>query len=103
MPIFFIGLINSDMQPPGVEVFYQLLFATGEGIIRYVAGLYLPRQALSVSQRLSRKVGVQLQLPHRLSSSVCLVLKLALPFSSTFSFAMASRRFLTTVSLVKPY
>ena len=66
------------MQPPGVEVFYQLLLETGEGIILYVAGLYLSRQALSVSQRPSRKVGPLPQLPHRLSSSVCLVLKLAL-------------------------
>ena len=43
-----------------------------------MADFYLPRQALSFSQRLSRKVGVVPQLPHRLSSSVCLVLKLAL-------------------------
>ena len=78
MPVYRSGLISSDMQPLDVDVFYQLLFATEEGILCFDAGLYLPRQARSVSQRLSRKVCVLLQLPHRLSSSVCLVLKLAL-------------------------
>ena len=58
MPICVIGLINSDMQPPGVEVLYQVLLVAGEGIPMFYAGLsIMSRQACSVSQRLSRKVG----------------------------------------------
>ena len=66
MPLSYIGTINSDMQPPGVERFQQLSLP----IELHLAAVDLLRQALSVSQRFSRKVGVQLQLPHRLSSSV---------------------------------
>ena len=78
MPIFGIGTIHFDMLPPGGEVFKQLSLLMGQPIQLCLAAFDVPVKALSLSQRLACKVGGQLEFPHRLSSSVCCGLALAL-------------------------
>ena len=78
LTISYIDTINSDIQSSDVELFGQLFLLMVESIQLYLVAVQLLRQTLSVLQRFSRKMGVQLQLPHRLSSFVWPFLKLTL-------------------------
>ena len=78
VPVLAVGAIDLSLQGLAGELLQRLSLLGGERLQRRPALLDLPRQALRSAQSVPCSVGGALQLPHRLSSSVCLLRVLAL-------------------------